>query len=163
MANSPYRPFKPNPEQLALMPSLSGNTINGMGELNFRRAKPIYWHDPATLHHGELQKWFYTQNPASKAINKAREQRARILDIEVPPVRGEPMQQSAEAWSDDLAQYAVLALARRMLASQPVRRHCARIPVTVKLTRIVGLLRVCHHPGPSYHAMKTEKKTPSIL
>ena len=106
MAKSPYRPFKPNPEQLALLPSVSGNAINGMGESKFRRAKPIYWHDPATLHHGELQKWFYTQNPDSKAINKAREERAEILEIEVPPVSGKPLQQSAEVWSDDLAKYA---------------------------------------------------------
>ena len=90
MPKSPYRPFAPNPDQLALMPELSGNAINGMGESKFRRADPLYWHDPATLHHGELQKWFYTQNTDNDAINEARDERAGILDIEVPPVSGEP-------------------------------------------------------------------------
>lgn len=105
MSKSPYRPFTPKPEQMALRPSESGNRINGLGERAFRCATPIYWHDPATLAHGEMQKWFYTQNPDSAAIARAREARAKILAIEVPPVTGEPLQQSAEAWTAELGSY----------------------------------------------------------
>ena len=99
MDKSPYRPFKPKHEQMALVPETSGNTINGVGEEGFRRASPIYWHDPDTLVHGDLQKWFYTQDPDNVAIAKAREAREKFLDIEVPPVSSEPLDQSAEAWS----------------------------------------------------------------
>jgi len=106
MAKSPYRPFTPKPEQVALMPAISGNTINGMTESSYRRATPIYWHDPASLHHGELQKWFYTQNPDNEAINKARAVRAEILHIEVPAVNGTPVQQSAEKWTEELTAFA---------------------------------------------------------
>jgi len=95
MAKSPYRPFSPKPEQLALIPATSGNTINGLGETKFRRASHVYWHDPDTIAHGELQKWFYTQDPDNQAIAKARAARAKILDIEVPLVNGEPLQQPA--------------------------------------------------------------------
>ncbi len=105
MARSPYRPFKPKREQMALVPKISGNAINGVGEENFRRASPIYWHDPDTLLHGEMQKWFYTQNPDNVAIAKAREARAKILDIEIPPVSSEPLDQSAEAWTSDLRSF----------------------------------------------------------
>ena len=106
MAKSPYRPFTPNPEQVALMPARSGNTVNGLGKSEFRRASPVYWHDPDTIEHGELQKWFYTQDPDNQAIAKAREVRAKILDIEVPPVSGEPLEQPAEVWSQELADFA---------------------------------------------------------
>ena len=106
MDKSPYRPFKPKHEQMALVPETSGNTINGVGEEGFRRASPIYWHDPDTLVHGELQKWFYTQDPENVAIAKAREAREKFLDIEVPPVSSEPLDQSAEAWSSDLRAFA---------------------------------------------------------
>jgi hypothetical protein len=106
MAKSPYRPYTPNPDQIALMPEISGNTINGVGESDFRRASPVYWHDPDTLHHGDLQNWFYTQHLDDPAIEKSREERARILEIEVPPVSGKPLQQSAEEWSEDLTSYA---------------------------------------------------------
>ena len=67
MAKSPYRPFTPDPEQVALMPATSGNTVNGMGETVFRKASRVYWHDPDTIEHGELQKWFYTQDPDNPA------------------------------------------------------------------------------------------------
>lgn len=106
MAKSPYRPFKPKHEQMVLVPETSGNTINGVGEEGFRRASPIYWHDPDTLVHGELQKWFYTQDPDNVAIAKAREAREKFLDIEVPPVSSEPLDQSAEAWTSDLRAFA---------------------------------------------------------
>lgn len=106
MAKSPYRPYTPNPEQVALMPAVSGNTINGMGETAFRRASRVYWHDPAAIAHGALQKWFYTQDPDSPAIEQARAERAKILAMEVPPVTGEPLQQSAADWSRQLAAHA---------------------------------------------------------
>jgi len=102
MAKSPYRPFLPKATQMALVPELSGNTINGVGETRRRQPTPIYWHDPDTLVHGELQKWFYTQNMDDRHILKAREERAEILAIEVPPVSGEPLQQSAGAWMKQL-------------------------------------------------------------
>lgn len=88
------------------MPGKSGNEINGLGEAEFRRATPIYWHDPTTLQHGELQKWFYTQNPDNEAIMAARAARQKILDAEVPPVQGEPLQQSAEEWTAELRNFA---------------------------------------------------------
>jgi len=106
MAKSPYRPFNPNPEQLALRPAVSGNAINGLGEKEFRRARPVYWSNPETLAHGELQKWFYTQDPDNEAIAAARAGRAKVLALQVPPVQGEPLQQSAETWSQQLAAHA---------------------------------------------------------
>ena len=106
MARSRYKPFTPKPEQLALVPKVSGNSINGRGESESRRARRVYWHDPDKLDHGELQKWFYTQNADNAAINKAREGRAALLDIEVPAVSGAPVRQSAKAWTEDLTAHA---------------------------------------------------------
>ncbi len=102
MAKSPYKPYTPNPEQMALMPAKSGNAINGLGESRFRRATPVYWHNPDSLAHGELQKWFYTQDPNNPAINEARKNREEILQIQVPEVSGEPLIQSADDWTKQL-------------------------------------------------------------
>jgi len=106
MPKSPFRPFTPKAEQLALMPGISGNTINGVGEARRRQATPIYWHDPDALPHGALQRWFYTQNADDPHIVEARRDRAEILAIEVPPVTGEPLQQSAEEWTSQLEAFA---------------------------------------------------------
>ena len=75
MAKSAYRPFTPNPEQVALMPEVSGNSVNGLGEKEIRRPTYVYWHEPETLHHGEMQKWFYTQNMDHEGIKKVRAER----------------------------------------------------------------------------------------
>lgn len=102
MSKNPYRPYTPKAEQLALVPEVSGNDINGLGETAPRRASKVYWHDPDTLAHGRLQKWFYTQHADDADVIRAREERQKLLDIEVPPVSGEPLQQSAEAWTEQL-------------------------------------------------------------
>ena len=104
MPQSPYRPFHPNPEQMALRPKVSGNDINGLGEEGRRRASPIYWHDPDTLAHGNLQRWFYTQDPDNAAIAAAREKRAGILAEEVPAVAEEAVEWSTERWMAELSQ-----------------------------------------------------------
>jgi len=105
MPKSPHRPFIPKDEQMALMPGTSGNTINGVDETEHRRAKPIYWHNPNTLAHGKLQQWFYTQNANNRHIIKAREERANILAIELPPVSPKQVQQSADKWTEQLHAY----------------------------------------------------------
>jgi ferredoxin len=105
LTKSQYRPFTPNPEQVALFPAISGNAINGMDEKAVRRASPVYWHDPDSIEHGAMQKWFYTRDPDNPAVVAARAARARILDIEISPITGEPLQRSAEDWSRELATY----------------------------------------------------------
>ncbi len=53
-----HRPaFEPNPDQMAMMPDISGNTVNGQGEAEFRRPSRIYWHNPKAIPHGKLQAW----------------------------------------------------------------------------------------------------------
>ncbi len=98
--------FEPKREQMALWPDISGNAINGLGERAVRRASPIYWHDPDTLAHGALQKWFYTQNPDDPHIAKARKARQKYLDAEVPPVTGAPVRRSAAEWTSALLAHA---------------------------------------------------------
>ena len=51
--------YKPNEEQMLLWPKVSGNKINGLDELSFRRPDYVYWRDPEQIVYGELQKWFY--------------------------------------------------------------------------------------------------------
>lgn len=106
MAKSPFRPFQPKPEQLALVPEISGNVINGVGETEVRRPRYVYWHDPDSLPHGEMQKWFYTQNMDHEAILKARADREIVHAIEVTPVSGEPLQQAAEDWTKQITAHA---------------------------------------------------------
>jgi len=106
MAKSPYKPYTPKPEQMALVPEVSGNTINGLGETEFRQPKHVYWSEPENIPHGGLQKFFFEQNPDNPAIVEARANRDELTAADVAPVSGPPLQQSAQQWSQQLAEYA---------------------------------------------------------
>ena len=105
---SQHRPYTPNPEQMALFPEVSGNAVNGQGETDFRRPRPIYWHDPDTLAHGALQKWFYTQNPDNDAVRSARKARAVIQALDVPEVAGTRIVRSASERTELLTRHAAI-------------------------------------------------------
>src|ERR1700746_2298540 len=46
--------YVPKPETLALL-KVSGNSINGLGEMTPRRASPFFWHPPDQHPYGDLQ------------------------------------------------------------------------------------------------------------
>ena len=55
--------FKPRPEQMALYPDVSGNTINGLGDAERRQPSYVYWgNSPDDVAHGDVQRWFYTDH-----------------------------------------------------------------------------------------------------
>jgi epoxyqueuosine reductase len=99
-----YRPFTPAPEQLALMPIVSGNTINGLGETAPRQPRLVYWApDPDTIPHGALQRWFYEVDPENIDLKRARDERAKPLSDPMPEVTGEPVVRQPEEWNAALA------------------------------------------------------------
>ncbi len=95
------RSFVPDPQQMALMPGVSGNEINGLGEKNRRRPTPIYWHDPDRLVFGEVQKWFYKKNN-HKAYDKARAERAKIMAQPLSPIAKSRAERSPQEWSEEI-------------------------------------------------------------
>ena len=100
---SPYRPFVPNPEQIALRPDVSGNDINGLGEEQPRRPRMVYWaSDPDTIPHGQMQRWFYSVNPDHPALRAARAERQKVLDTPLPDTTGRPATRTPEDWTTAL-------------------------------------------------------------
>lgn len=99
-----YRPFTPDPAQMALKPGVSGNTINGLGETEPRPPRMIYWApDPDAIPHGKMQRWFYQVDPANPHIAKARADRAEMTAGPIADLQGDPVQQSPEQWNAALA------------------------------------------------------------
>ena len=90
------RPFVPKAEQMALWPEVSGNAINGLGESQASRPRPVYWHKPEMTPHGPLQKWFYTQSP--EVVAEARALRQKVIDMPLAPLAGERAALSAAQW-----------------------------------------------------------------
>lgn len=81
MPDKAVKNFVPNPGQMALMPEISGNEVNGLGETDFRRPRYVYWgNDPDDTAHGDVQRWFYTVDPGLEEFSRLRAERQNILD-----------------------------------------------------------------------------------
>lgn len=87
----------PSSEQMALWPSISGNTINGVGETAVRRPSPVYWHAPEATPHGPLQLWFGTR--FTPLVQAARVERNRMLETPLAPLAETPVNRSAAEWT----------------------------------------------------------------
>jgi hypothetical protein len=91
-------PFSPGPEVRALLPEVSGNAINGLGEAKARRATPIMWHDADILAHGDLQQWFRAQGGAAEA-NIERQANKEYSALPLPELAAERPAGSAAEWT----------------------------------------------------------------
>ncbi|MFT4708593.1 MAG: epoxyqueuosine reductase [Ascidiaceihabitans sp.] len=98
-------PYRPNPEQTALWPSVSGNTINGLGEANFRRPEYIYWRSPDEISFGPLQRWFYKQNTAPE-LTAGRAERMEEERVPLVTISDETEVKSPEEWARSIKETA---------------------------------------------------------
>jgi ferredoxin len=100
-------PWRPSDDQMQHWPTLSGNTINGVGEETPRRPSPIYWHPPDATPHGPLQRWFYARTSfAEPAVVEARAQRQRVIDEPLAAIAAHPTTRTAEAWTREVERVA---------------------------------------------------------
>ena len=103
---NPHRPFHPDPEQMALVPEISGNTVNGLGEEDLRPPRMVYWApDMSQIPHGGLQGYFYKRSSLEPAFGDARAARQEILQTPLPEVASSRVEQSAEAWTEALTRF----------------------------------------------------------
>jgi ferredoxin len=103
---NPYRPFTPEPEQMARHPGVSGNAINGLGEDAFRRPEIVYWaKNPDDIPHGQMQRWFYSVNPDAEAMKRARADRQVILDAPMAELADTAVAQAPQDWTAGLDRF----------------------------------------------------------
>ncbi len=97
---NPHRPFIPDPAQMERVPDITGNTINGLGELEFRRPGMVYWApDADTIPHGEMQKYFYLRSNEVDGFAQARARRLEINEAPLPDVADTAAQIAPETWT----------------------------------------------------------------
>lgn len=102
--------WRPSDDQVGHWPSVSGNTINGVGEDAPRRPSPIYWHPPDTIPHGPLQRWFYAQTASGdEAIAEARRERQQAIDEALVPIAEQRRERTAAEWTTEVERVALEA------------------------------------------------------
>jgi len=98
--------FIPSDEQMALWPNISGNEINGLGELKHRRPSPVMWHDPDIIPHGDVQTWFWEQGAKEPSLYAMRGARERVINQENGPLAPLKEQLDPHIASQDVVQLA---------------------------------------------------------
>ena len=95
------------PEALKrLFPSVSGNAVNGLGEQQRRRPRPIFWHLNLTMPFAQLQQALFDRMDSEPDI------RAALRGGDRGPSKPEPIApvvvaNSAEAWSAHVKEFAL--------------------------------------------------------
>ena len=103
---NPYRPFNPNSAQVDLMPEISGNEINGLGETEVRNPAVVYWaKNPEEIPHGKMQSWFYIVDPGLPEFAAERNKRQAILDQDLPQVAVETAYYPEAQWRKKLEKF----------------------------------------------------------
>ncbi len=100
--------FEPQAEQLALVPEISGNAINGLGESRRRPQRYVFWHDPDLIPHGRLQRWYYTQNDSPAAV-AARDKAFGAAARPLPAIADIKVEDAPAAWTAAVKEAALTA------------------------------------------------------
>ena len=90
--------YTPNPIFLDAFPDASGNTVNGRGETEYRRASPFFWHPPDKQQFGRLQRVVTDFHQRSPEIREAFNPNAD-RGVEPIPQAQTCAEQSPEAWT----------------------------------------------------------------
>lgn len=94
-----YKGFKPSAEQMALWPDVSGNDVNGLGEMQVRPPSPIYWQTPDMTPFGPLMQFFEDNAPRDEELYRTQMETDRIRDTVVPPVSETRIEKPTDEWT----------------------------------------------------------------
>lgn len=94
--------FVPSKAQMALMPDVSGNDLNGLGETEVRRSTPIYWQTPSLTPFGPLMKFFEDMAPRDEELYKIQMETNKIRSKKVPAVSSVRIDKDKNQWSTEL-------------------------------------------------------------
>lgn len=94
------RQFVPSQAQMRLMPAISGNKINGLGETRVRRASPIYWQEPSLTPFGPLMKFFEDNVPEDEELQQTLLETDAIRARKLSAPSAIKQYKSAAQWSE---------------------------------------------------------------
>jgi len=91
---------QPSAEVRALWPDISGNAINGLGEAEPGRPRPVFWRTDGSTPHAPVMYYFYGRDKENPAILDARKYRQRTAAIPVSEIAPKAAQRPAGEWTE---------------------------------------------------------------
>lgn len=94
--------YIPNQEVIDLWPDITGSEINGLGETESGRPRPVFWRADGSIAHSEALAYFYTKNKDDQRVIEARKRYAETSDIPVSDIAPKPLEKSAADWTAEV-------------------------------------------------------------
>ena len=91
--------FIPKPEQMALWPDISGNTVNGVDETEVRQPTPIYWQKPELTPFGPIMEYYKNIQPPDKKLMEIRQREHDFAVQEISPKSNTRIENTPEEWT----------------------------------------------------------------
>ena len=88
-----------NPEIQALWPGVSGNQINGVGDADPARPRPVFWRSDGSTPHAPVMYYFYERDKDHPLISQAREYRQRTAALPVSDIVAVAEEKTAAQWT----------------------------------------------------------------
>lgn len=93
-------PWQPNPEVMKLWPDISGNTVNGIGETEQHRPRPVFWRADGSIAHTDVLFYFYNRDKDNQRIVASRGLREEWHKMPLQEIASKKAEKSPEEWSE---------------------------------------------------------------
>ncbi|NKB37653.1 MAG: 4Fe-4S dicluster domain-containing protein [Gammaproteobacteria bacterium] len=94
--------YTPNQQILDLWPDITGSQINGLGETESGRPRPVFWRTDDSISHSAALQYFYKRDVDNPRIAESRKYRQETAAIPVSDIAPTTIDKSAAAWTEEL-------------------------------------------------------------
>ena len=109
--------WTPGSRVSTLLPKVSGNSVNGLDEAEWRAPQPVFWRIDDSIEHGDILQYFYKLKVGEK-ISKSRKFREERINIPLSDIVDIQVQKTPEKWKE-----LTLSLTGRKMKLKHIRRR----------------------------------------
>ncbi len=91
--------WTPNSRVSKLLPKVSGNSVNGLDEADWRAPQPVFWRVDDSIEHGDILQYFYKLKVGEK-ISKSRKLREERINIPLSDIADVQVEKTSEKWKE---------------------------------------------------------------
>lgn len=99
--------YTPNQEILELWPDITGSEINGLGETESGRPRPVFWRTDDSISHSAALQFFYKRDIDNPRIAESRKYRQETAAIPISDVATTAKEKSADQWTEEIKNMAL--------------------------------------------------------
>jgi epoxyqueuosine reductase len=94
--------YQASADVMAVWPDASGNAVNGLGEAEGGRPRPVFWRYDGSTPHEPVMFYFFERDAGNERIKNARRYRKRLEAVQVRETAPDKIEKPAAAWTEEV-------------------------------------------------------------